>query len=248
MQTNHRSLVNPVSLTGCQLITGDSTFGILDLSFLRAVTERSASALAVGTELAVMLKLDRQTLSATMVLQVEGDDFLRFGFSKLVPSGQACLRAFLSPRKVGESLIQDWNSEECRHFHGLNESELWAGLNGEVMFSYLDQSNTEFQFVLHISERFGIRAGKIPRKDYIALENMGDELPLKSAPSDRDTYLKLGECRDIITNLRPTTQVDYGLKARLLKAISDHLYSTSHKVEWTPIRPTRFSSPSVELS
>lgn len=247
MSDIRRPLVNPVSLVACKLLVQGLSLRILDLSFLRAVTEPPESDLSLDEELQVEFKLDRVDLSAVMTLQQQREGFFRFSFSKLVPSGQASLRAFLSARKVGESLIQDWSSESFRHFHGLNESELWVRQD-EILFSHLDQSNVGFQFVLHISEAFGIRAGKIPRNEYIALENVGGELPLRSAPSDRDTYLKLGECRDIITNFRPTTQVDYGLKQRLLKSISDHLYSTSHKVEWTPIRPTRFSSASVELS
>ncbi|MBI1861676.1 MAG: hypothetical protein HYR96_12235 [Deltaproteobacteria bacterium] len=241
--------MNPVSLLECRLNGGGISLVLCDISFLRAVTEKKELGVAVGDELTVELVLERHRFAATMALQAAGESFLRFAFTRLVPSGQASLRAFLSPRKVGESLIPDWTADRCRHFHGLNESELWVGANGDLMFSFLDQGNTGFQFVLHISNDLGIRAGRIPRKEYMALENIDSDLPLATANADRETYLKLGECRDIVTNFRPTTQADYSLKTRLLKTISDHLYSTTHKVEWTPIRPsTRMSSPPTDLN
>lgn len=247
MPNDTRSLVNPVSLIHCCLRVENQEIALRDLSFLRVVTDKSPLEIEVGKPLDVEVKLDRQPVAATVVLQSVGGDFLRFSFSRLVPSGQAMLRSFLSARKIGESLIQDWRTEPRRHFHGLNESELWVGTDNEVLFSCLDQASGN-QFVLHISERLGIRAGKLSRDEYMAIESIDATLPLKTAPTDRDTYLKMGECRDILTNFRPITQVDYVLKARLLKAISDHLYSTSHRVEWTPIRPRSSSSATIELT
>jgi hypothetical protein len=66
---------------------------------------------------------------------------------------------------------------------------------------------------------------------------MDSELPLIPL-TDREIYAKLGECRDIVTNFRPNGQIEYNLKQRMLKVISDNLYSTSHKVEMSQ-RPSR---------
>ena len=57
--------------------------------------------------------------------------------------------------------------------------------------------------------------------------------------SERDSYVTLSECRDIVTNMRPASQVEYDLKQKLLRAISDSLYSTSHRVELHVAKPVR---------
>lgn len=249
MNDTKRYLVNRSALKNCIMSCAGFEFQVFDISFVRVVVERKETNLSVNDDVPVELSLDRHVFGASAVVQLIGNDFIRFSFSKLVPSAQARLRAFLSPRKVGESLTQDWTSQTQRHFHGLNDSELWVSHNGEMLFSFLDQSRTECQFIIHIAEGSGLRAGRLPRKDYMALGDIGNDLPLTTNQLDRDTYQKLGECRDIITNFRPVTQAEYGLKQRLLKAISDHLYSTSHKVDWTPSRASsRTTSAGAELA
>jgi hypothetical protein len=63
--------------------------------------------------------------------------------------------------------------------------------------------------------------------------------------SDRETYAKLGECRDIVTNFRPNGQIEYNLKQRLLRVISESLYSTGDRVEKGRIRMSSSSSMSM---
>lgn len=242
MNKQKQPLVNPSSLSGCFMECEGVAFPVLDISFARIVVEKRESMVSVAGDLTVELRLDRHCFTAGACVQVMGDDFIRLSFTRLVPSGQASLRAFLSPKKIGESLAQDWSTEHERHFHGLGESELWVSMNGEMLFSFLDQANTMYQFIMRIADGKKLRAGRLARQDYIALEDIDRILPLATSQLDRDTYSKMGECRDIVTNFRPRTRAEYGLKQKLLKAISDHLYSTSHKVGWTPIRPSPVSS------
>ena len=234
-----KHLVNASALQDCRLICQGKECRLLDISFLRAVIEFTDINLESGIDVNVEFQLDRYRFSANMVIQSRGENFIRLGFSRLLPSARATLRAFLSAKKVGESLKEDWASENCRHFHGLNESEFWVGSQGEMMISFLDQLDTQLQFVVHISESTGVRAGKISRTDYMALENIGRDLPLVASYVDRDFYLKLGESRDIVTNFRPLTRADYSVKQGLLKVLSDNLYSSSHRMERLPPRSHR---------
>lgn len=209
------------------------TAKVLDISFVRLVIEDVApwNTLTEGAAFPVEFRLDRAFFTAEVALRGKGEGWLRLSFEKIVPSARAHLRSFLSPKKIGESLIEDWRNETTRHYHGLNESELWFNDAGGVLFTYLDQSDAEAQFIIRMSDaRAMLRVGKILRRDYMELNNIEAELPLIPL-SDREIYAKLGECRDIVTNFRPSAQMEYNLKQRLLKVISDNLYSTSYKVE-----------------
>ena len=77
-----------------------------------------------------------------------------------------------------------------------------------------------------VQSKPGLIAGKILRQDYIGLKSIDDELPFVLL-DDKEVYLKLGECRDIVTNFRPTVHLAYNLKQQLLRVLSDYLYSTS---------------------
>ncbi|MBI4405114.1 MAG: hypothetical protein HY537_13210 [Deltaproteobacteria bacterium] len=232
-------LVNPISLVTCAAKCGELSARILDISFVRLVIEESNDWMALterGT-LSVDLQMDRYPLNALASFQAKGEGWIRFGFDKIVPSSQASLRSFLLPRKVGESIIEDWRTDKIRHFHGLNESELWFDSQGGVLITYLDPSDFSYHFIVRIKDsRSNLRVGRLSRKDYMDLTSIENDLPLVTM-TDKETITRLGECRDIMTNFRPTGQVEYNLKQRLLKVISDHLYSTSHRVEVRDFRP-----------
>jgi len=234
-----RSIVNPIALHNCSVQFGDATAKVLDISFTRLVVQATNEwpELAENQSLSLQLLLDRQVFPAITTFRGKGEGWLRFAFEKMVPSSRAHLRSFLSPKKVGESLIEDWRTDELRHYHGLNESELWFDPNGGVLFTYLDQIDADTQFIVRMGDHKGpMQVGKIARKDYMAMSEMGSELPLIPL-SDREIYAKLGECRDIVTNFRPNGQIEYNLKQRLLRVISDNLYSTGDKVEMSRLRP-----------
>jgi hypothetical protein len=225
-------LVNPVALRNCLVRIGEQQTEVLDISFVRlVVADIPDLALEEGKELELALHLDRYRFPVLGVLQTRGDGWMRFSFTKVLPSAGAHLRSFLSPKRIGESIIEDWRTELVRHYHGLNESELWFDQNGEILFSYLDTSDHTAQFMIRLSDNRGpLRVGKLLRQDYIELKSLESDPPLIPL-SDREIYAKLGECRDVVTNFRPNGQMEYNLKQRLLKVISEHLYSTSRKVE-----------------
>lgn len=236
-----KSLVNPIALQNTLIYAGEHPAKLLDISFVRCVVESAPGweELPEGESLTFEFQLDRYRFSAQATVKGKRDGWIRLAFDKIVPSARSHMRSFLSPKKIGESIVEDWRNASLRHYHGLNESELWFDPGGPVLFTYLDQSNADAQFILRTQDFKGpLHVGNITRKDYIELSTMEAELPLIPL-SDRDIYQKLGECRDIVTNFRPTGQLEYNLKQRLLKVISDHLYSTSHKVDFSPPRPPR---------
>jgi hypothetical protein len=162
----------------------------------------------------------------------------------MLPSAQAHLRSFLSPKKIGESIVEDWRNDEIRHFHGLNESELWIQTNGTVIFTYLDSSDGSEQFFVRMLEgKTPLQIGRVSRKDYMGMSAIDAPLPMIPI-SDREISQRLGDCRDIITNFRPTGQIEYNLKQKLLKGVSDNLYSTNSRVELSA--PPRIMSLPVE--
>lgn len=241
-------IVNPIALQNCTVRGGETTAKVLDISFVRVVVETDPAWESKGEEESIPLdfSLDRQTFGATVRLTGRGEGWLRFGFEKIVPSARAHLRSFLSPKKIGESLIEDWRTDSLRHYHGLNESELWFEPNGGVLFTYLDQASHDQQFLIRVLDsKAPLQVGKIRRADYMAMEKFDTELPLE-ALTDRDLYANLGPCRDIVTNFRPIGQMEYALKQRLLKQISDTLYSASHRVDMLPPRPARVVTLPVE--
>jgi hypothetical protein len=248
-EKQQKHIVNPIALQNCSVKKGEVQSRVLDVSYLRLVIESNEPWLAVpdNENFPLEFHLDRCHFQAEVAVRNRGEGWLRLSFEKIVPSSRSLLRAFLCPKKVGESIVEDRRTDNFRHYHGLNESELWFNSDGGVLFTYLDQNDANAQFLIRMADgKSPLRVGKILRRDYIDLGNMTDDLPL-IALSDRELYAKLGECRDIVTNFRPTAQVEYNLKQRLLKVISDNLYSTSHRVEMAPtVRPTRTSSLPAE--
>lgn len=239
--TSRKPLVNPVALQKCFAKFGEHQVAVMDVSFVRLVLAEPEEEIfpPLPQTFDLELHFDRFVFSATVSLQNRGDGWIRLHFEKIVPSARAHLRSFLSPKKVGESLIEDWRTDFVRHYHGLNEAELSFEPNGGILFSYSDFVDVDSQFVIRIAEIGGpLRAGKLLRKDYIRMSSIESELPLIGL-TDRDIFIKLGECRDIVTNFRPSGQIEYNVKQRLLKVISDYLYSTSPKVEFSQPRPTR---------
>ena len=51
--------------------------------------------------------------------------------------------------------MEDWSTDKIRHFHGLNESELWFEPEGGVLFTYLDPLDTEAQFIVRMAHSKG---------------------------------------------------------------------------------------------
>lgn len=243
-----KKIVNPVALQNCLVNWGELTARVLDISFVRIVLEKNDGweACPENESIEINLQLERFQFTARAILKARGDNWLRFSFEKIVPSSRSLLKSFLSPKKIGESLVEDWRTETLRHFHGLNESELWFEASGPVLFTYLEQSDFETQFLIRLTDQRGpLQVGRIPRREYIELSTMDADLPL-SPVSDREIYVKLSECRDVVTNFRPNGQLEYHLKQRLLKVISDYLYSTSHKVESPQPRPRTTVSLPIE--
>lgn len=246
--TVQKKLVNPVSLRGSFAEIGEEVIPISDISFLRVnldLTEHLDAAFAEGP-FAVRLHLERHQMLAEVTLAAKGANWARLAFTKLVPSAGAHLRAFLSPKRVGESIVEDWRGETLRHYHGLNESELWFDTEGQILFSYIDGVDCRYQFVLRLPESKGaLQVGRMERSQYIRLEDWGDDLVLLPL-NDRDVFQKLSECRDIVTNFRPSGQHEYQLKQRLLKVISEALYSTGRKVAMAP--PPRVAPKPPQVS
>lgn len=243
-----KKLVNPVALRGCFAEIGEEVIPISDISFLRVnldLNEHSDAAFAEGP-FAVRLHLERHQMLAEVTLAAKGANWARLAFTKLVPSAGAHLRAFLSPKRVGESIVEDWRGETLRHYHGLNESELWFDMEGQILFSYIDGVDCRYQFVLRLPESKGsLQVGRMERSQYIRLEDWGDDLVLMPL-NDRDVFQKLSECRDIVTNFRASGQHEYQLKQRLLKVISEALYSTGRKVAMAP--PPRVANKPSQVS
>lgn len=240
-----RLLVNPVSVLKAVVRLGEQAAQVLDVSYIRAVVEAKGpfENLPDGEVVAVHFELDRAKFAIQVTVRGRGEGWVRLDFPRLVPSARAHLRSFLSPRKIGESILEDWKSGHLRHFHGLNESELWVDDADAVLFTYLDQDNPETQFLIRILEARGpLSVGKILRKDYLELKGIQGELALQPL-SDSEAYRKLGECRDVVTNFRPSIPADYTLKQRLLKIISETLYSTSRRVEMLPPRAGSAQAP-----
>ncbi len=213
---------------------------MLDISYIRAVVEPEGpfGELTEGQSLLVAFELDRSRFSVNVTVRGKGAGWVRLDFPRLVPSVRAHLRSFLSPRKMGESILEDWKSGSLRHFHGLNESELWMDDTDGVLFTYLDQEDPESQFLIRVREARGpLSVGKVKRSDYMELSAIDGALTLQPL-TDSEAYRKLSECRDIVTNFRPSIPTEYALKQRMLKIISETLYSTSRRVEMLPPRAT----------
>jgi len=239
-----RHLVNPVALRQCSINWSGKAARILDLSFVRVVCESFGHDIPEKEPITVEFQLDRHEFLAPVVLMTAGNGWVRCGFERMLPSAQAHLRSFLSPKKIGESIMEDWRNDDIRHFHGLNESELWIQTNGTVIFTYLDSCDGSEQFFVRMIEgKMPLQIGRIARKDYMGMTAIDAALPLIPI-SDREISPRLGDCRDIITNFRPTGQIEYNLKQKLLKGVSDNLYSTNSRVELSA--PPRVMSLPVE--
>lgn len=240
-----RLLVNPISVQKCFVKWGDSVARVLDVSYIRAVVESEGpfSEVADGESIPAVFELERSRFSIAVTVRGRGSGWVRLDFPRLVPSVRAHLRSFLTPRKIGESIVEDWKSGALRHFHGLNESELWMDGADGVLFTYLDQEDPESQFLIRIRESRGpLSVGKVRRKDYMELSSIDGEISLQPL-TDSEAYRKLGECRDIVTNFRPSIPPEYALKQRMLKIISETLYSTSRRVEMLPPRTPAPQTP-----
>ncbi len=242
-----KPLVNLSALKDCTLRFGDKSASILDVSFIRLVTTPiEGMTFEMGASIEAEFCMERLRFKAMVELKAQGDKYLRFGFTKLAPSGVSHLRSFLSPKKVGESLLEDARSGDVRHYHGLKECEIWFEPGGITLFTFLDDPTGDSQILLRLLEPRGpIRVGRVLRADYMGLKGLDAEVPV-SPLSERDSYVTLSECRDIVTNMRPATQVEYDLKQKLLRAISDSLYSTSHRVELHVAKPVRATQLPLE--
>jgi len=241
-----KSLVTLSALKDCELRFGDKSAAILDISFIRIVTAPFEGELEIGASVEAEFCLERQRFKALVELKAKGERYFRFGFTKLAPSGVSHVRSFLSPKKVGESFLEDGRAGDVRHYHGLKEAEVWFEPGGITLFTFLDDPKGETQILLRLLEPRGpIRVGRVLRADYMELKGLDAEIPVVPL-SERDSYVTLSECRDIVTNMRPATQAEYDLKQKLLRAISDSLYSTSQRVEIHVAKPVRATTLPLE--
>lgn len=235
---SHRHLVNPISLKNSGVQFEQGTAKILDLSFLRVVVQDDGFDFTDGHPVHARFHLERHQFEVELKFRVRGKGWLRFEFEKMAPSVQAHLRSFLSAKKVGESILVDAIGEGVSHYHGLNECELWSDPRGGILFTYLDPQDPKMQFVVRVVDQNAVlHVGRMSREDFIGMTDVDGDLTL-GALTDREIYLKLGECRDIVTNFRPSGPEECALKQRLLKLVSDALYSTSNRVnKWVPRTP-----------
>ena len=243
-----KSLVTPGALAQCVARWGDLTAKILDISFVRVVLDEVEPWPAIAEDQSVMatFSLNGLDFPAELKIQGRGDGWIRLSFERLVPSSKSHLRSFLSPKKVGESMLEDIRPSEFRHYHGLNESELWFDKKGNVLFTYLDHLDSKYQFLVQANlDEGSIKVGRLTRTQYMNMDSLTGELGLMPL-NDKENYPRMGECRDIVTNFRPTGQAEYNLKQKLLKLISDSLYSTGHRVDFNRIRPVRLPYLSTE--
>lgn len=241
MDGEPKRIVNPIALENCFASYGENKFSVLDISFIRLVlaSQGGFSVLSESEKIRLDLSLGTLRFSTTATYRAEHEGWTRFDFEGILPSHRASLRSFLSAKKIGESIISDWGEAGLWHYHGLNESELWFQPQKSVLFTYLDLSDFKCQFVVRWQEEnHSFDAGNILRQDYMGLEHIEARLPMIPL-GDRELYAKLGECRDIVTNFRPAGHFDYSLKQKLLKAISENLYSTSRRVEMNQFRNGR---------
>lgn len=233
---NRKNLVNSVSIQNCFAFLGEHKLAVLDVSYQRLIVEKQEIEIPIEAELSVNLVLDKQKLFGFIRYSTENEHFIRFDFTRVPHSQLAHLRTFLSPKKVGESLIEDWSENSIRHYHGLNDSEIWFDGEGGVVFSYLDQYEVGSQFIIRLKDfNSALKVGKMPRADYMKMKNIDDELTLL-ALNEKDTYARISECRDIVTNFRPVTSLEYQLKQKLLKILSESLYSTGTRVDYMALR------------
>lgn len=236
-----RHLVTPGALNNCFARCEEVRARILDISYVRVVLEQSEdwSPFQEGQIIPMMLSCGNLEFPAELKVQGRGEGWIRFHFEKLVPSSKSCLRLFLSPKKIGESMMEDRRVPEVRHYHGLNESELWFDKDGNILFTYLDHMDAKYQFLVQVSlENSSVKVGRLTRTHYMNMESLYGDLGLLPL-NDKENYARMSECRDIITNFRTSGQVEYHLKQKLLKLISESLYSTGHRVEFPMVRAVR---------
>ncbi len=237
-----KTLVNPISVKDCKVVFYGAETNILDISFLRLIIQSTEvwAEFPENESLFLDVILDSLSFSSSCKIVGKGNEWIRLHFEKMTLSSQAKLHSFLSPQKIGESLIRDWETNETRHFHGLNETELWFSKSGSTLFTYLDSKNTTYQFVIRISDlNSSFIIGKVLRHEYIELTSIDSELRFLPL-NERELFCVLGECRDIVTNFRPVNQVEFALKQKLFRIINDHLYSESKKIGATKI-PSPYS-------
>ena len=246
--TSNKCLVASTALVNCMARWGEVTAKVLDISFVRVVLEETEDWPSILEEqnIPAVFMMNGFEFPAELRLQGRGEGWIRFGFEKLVPSSKSYLRSFLSPKKVGESLLEDGRPESVRHYHGLNESELWFDRKGNVLFTYLDHLDCRYQFVVQANlENSSIKVGRLTRAQYMNMDSLSGDLGLMPL-NDKENYTRMGECRDIVTNFRPAGQIEYNLKQKLLKLISESLYSTGHRVDFPLVRPIRLPYLSTE--
>ena len=142
--------------------------------------------------------------------------------------------------------MEDKNMKEIRHYHGLNESELLFDKEGNVLFTYLDYLDSKYQFLVQIHlENSTIKVGRLTRSQYMTMGSFVGDLGLIPL-NDKENYNRMSECRDIVTNFRPQGQLDYNLKQKIQKLISENLYSTGHRVDFPLVRTIRLPYLSTE--
>lgn len=257
--------MRPGTLDGCWIRCGDVETPLCDLSQLGAVVPPQPSwlALADGEAIPGTLRLEEKHFPVTLRregLAGSGDGAnVVLSFEALPPSARSQLRFFLSPKRIGESIALAHRGGRWRYASGLNGAGLWLDAGGdEAIFAALDSSNERSQLLVWLADGTSpVRLGLVSRSRYA--ERVARVLEAKESPeaqtltaagalglvdrdlpvlplNDRDTVLRLAECRDILTNFRPTDGDQGALKMRLLKGISESLYSASNRMRGNPLR------------
>jgi len=237
------------ALGNCQARYQELSADILDISYVRLVIEQWPEWVSLFEQgsLPIEVQLGPQRFSVSANLQKVGEGWIRLNLDEVLPSAKASLRSFLSPYKIGESILEDWRSEKIRHYHGLNETELWVDDAGRVCMVYLDHQDVDrLLMVRSCDPTSSIQVGKISKKDYLDKMDMGSELELDPLSSDElDTTV--GECRDIITNFRPADPPESQMKQKLLREVSEFLYSSRGSYILPHVARNRFDQPGDEL-
>ena len=231
------------ALRNCYVETIEGQLAIRDLSFSRIILDQTPLSVPLSEfqPFEAEIILDKIRFKTSLVLQFQKDDWARLTYHQLSPSHQALLRSFLTARRIGESLAEDWRSEDLIHFHGINEAELWWDKNTGLFLTFLDSVAGDQQFVLRVSmQGEEVQAGSISRADYLSLSSLNSPLPIQKEKVELNQF---EACKDIITNFRPASADQAQIKQVLLKAISDCFYQR----KYLPIKMERKESCPVTL-
>lgn len=246
MQNDLNFLVNGEVLKGCVLRWSEQQLPVLDVSYIRIVVKTNEVALPLDNTVQVFeLSLYKNILLFEGMVEKIGEGWARLRITKLPPSHISRLKLLLSPKIIGESIKLTLDEQTLKHYHGLNETDLWVTSHFAILFSFLDSEESKYQFIVRI-QGDEVQIGWIEREVYLELSDFNRPIPLKSL-NEKLAYLRLCESRDIVTNLRPKTQQEYTVKQTLLKHVNEHLFFASRRAEMN-LKKASYPPPSSKSS